>query len=103
MILRPCDGAPSAPDERAPARSNDPLRFDHHRCRGVGRAQFVGGDEDERRRHCLAVKCGEQATAYIREHGTTVSIAAAAVLAVGFGICTVWRRRGRRHPKADRI
>jgi membrane protein YqaA with SNARE-associated domain len=51
----------------------------------------------------LAVKYGERATAYMRENGTGVSIAAAALLAAGFGIFMLWRRRGRRQPKADRI
>jgi membrane protein YqaA with SNARE-associated domain len=41
----------------------------------------------------LAVRYGERATAYMRENGTTVSIAAAALLAVGFGIFMLWRRR----------
>jgi membrane protein DedA with SNARE-associated domain len=47
----------------------------------------------------LAVKYGERATAYMRENGTSVSIAVAAVLAVGFGIFMLWRRRGQRRPK----
>jgi membrane protein YqaA with SNARE-associated domain len=51
----------------------------------------------------LAVKYGEQATAYMRENGTVVSIGAAAVLAAGFGIFMLWRRRGQRRPKADRM
>jgi membrane protein YqaA with SNARE-associated domain len=51
----------------------------------------------------LAVKYGERATAYMRENGTSVSIAAAVLLAVGFGIFMLWRRRGRRPPNADRM
>lgn len=41
----------------------------------------------------LSVKYGERATAYMRENGTTVSVGAVVVLAVGFGIFTLWRRR----------
>ena len=51
----------------------------------------------------LAVRYGERATAYMRENGTTVSVAAVAVLAVGFLIFMLWRRRGQRRPKADRM
>lgn len=51
----------------------------------------------------LAVRYGERATTYMRENGTSVSIAAAVVLAVGFGIFVLWRRRGRRPVKADRM
>jgi membrane protein YqaA with SNARE-associated domain len=41
----------------------------------------------------LAVKYGEQATAYMRERGAVVSLAAVAVLAVGFGAFLLWRKR----------
>jgi membrane protein YqaA with SNARE-associated domain len=41
----------------------------------------------------LAVKYGDQATAYMREHGTVVSIAVAALLAVGFGAFLLWNSR----------
>jgi membrane protein YqaA with SNARE-associated domain len=51
----------------------------------------------------LSVKYGERATAYMRENGTVVSIAAAAVLAAGFGIFMLWRRRGQGRPNADRM
>jgi membrane protein YqaA with SNARE-associated domain len=47
----------------------------------------------------LAVKYGEQATAYMRENGTAVSIAIVALLVVGFGAFLLWRRRRR---KADK-
>jgi len=46
----------------------------------------------------LAVKFGERATAYMREQGTVVSIAAVALLAVGFAAFLLWRRRN-----ADRM
>jgi membrane protein YqaA with SNARE-associated domain len=46
----------------------------------------------------LAVKYGDRATAYMREHGTVVSMAAVALLAVGFIAFLLWRR-----PKADRM
>ena len=49
----------------------------------------------------LAVKYGGQATEYMREHGTVVSIAAVAVLAAGFGAFLLWSRR--RRPQADRM
>jgi membrane protein YqaA with SNARE-associated domain len=51
----------------------------------------------------LSVKYGERATAYMRENGTLVSIAAAAILAAGFGIFMLWRRRGPGRPNADRM
>jgi membrane protein YqaA with SNARE-associated domain len=51
----------------------------------------------------LSVKYGERATTYMRENGTSVSIAAAAILAAGFGIFMLWRRRGHGGQKADRI
>ena len=51
----------------------------------------------------LAVRYGERATAYMRENGTSVSIAAALALAAGFTIFILWRRRGRRRSKADRM
>jgi MYXO-CTERM domain-containing protein len=47
----------------------------------------------------LAVKYGEQATTYMRENGTAVSIAIVALLVVGFGAFLLWRRR---RPKADK-
>jgi len=46
----------------------------------------------------LAVKFGERATAHMREQGTVVSIAAVALLAVGFAAFLLWRRRN-----ADRM
>jgi len=46
----------------------------------------------------LAVKYGDRATAYMREQGTAVSIAAVALLAVGFAAFLLWRRRN-----ADRM
>lgn len=46
----------------------------------------------------LAVMYGDRATAYMREHGTVVSMAAVALLAVGFAALLLWRR-----PKADRM
>ena len=46
----------------------------------------------------LAVKYGDRATAYMREHGAVVSMAAVALLAVGFGAFLLWRRRN-----ADRM
>jgi membrane protein YqaA with SNARE-associated domain len=49
----------------------------------------------------LAVKYGSQATEYMREHGTVVSIVAVAVLAAGFGAFWLWSRR--RRPQADRM
>lgn len=49
----------------------------------------------------LAVNYGNQATDYMREHGTSVSIAAVAVLAAGFGAFLLWGRR--RRPQADRM
>jgi membrane protein YqaA with SNARE-associated domain len=49
----------------------------------------------------LAMKYGEQATEYMREHGTVVSIAVVALLAAGFGAFLLWSRR--RHPNADRM
>lgn len=51
----------------------------------------------------LSVKYGERATAYLRENGTSVSIAAAAVLVAGFVIFMLWGRRGQGRPKADRM
>jgi len=51
----------------------------------------------------LSVKYGEQASAYMRENGATVSIVAVAVLAAGFGIFMLWRRLNNGEPKADRI
>jgi hypothetical protein len=47
------------------------------------------------------VKYGSQATEYMREHGTVVSIVAVAVLAAGFGAFWLWSRR--RRPQADRM
>jgi membrane protein YqaA with SNARE-associated domain len=45
----------------------------------------------------LAVRYGEAALTYVREHGATVSLGAVTVLAVSFGVSLVWRRRrGRR-------
>jgi membrane protein YqaA with SNARE-associated domain len=44
----------------------------------------------------LSVKYGERATTYMRENGTTLSIVAVVVLAVGFGIFTLWRKRTER-------
>jgi len=41
----------------------------------------------------LAVKYGVQASEYMRVHGATVSIAAVAVLAAGFGAFLWWSRR----------
>jgi membrane protein YqaA with SNARE-associated domain len=49
----------------------------------------------------LAVKYGSQASEYMRENGTVVSIAAVAVLAAGFGAFLLWSRR--RRPQADRM
>jgi membrane protein YqaA with SNARE-associated domain len=46
----------------------------------------------------LAVKYGDRATAYMREHGAVVSMAAVALLAVGFAAFLLWRRRN-----ADRM
>ena len=46
----------------------------------------------------LAVKYGDRAMAYVRERGTAVSIAAVALLAVGFAAFLLWRRRN-----ADRM
>jgi len=46
----------------------------------------------------LAVKYGDRASMYMREHGTVVSMAAVALLAVGFGAFLLWRRRN-----ADRM
>ena len=46
----------------------------------------------------LAVKFGERATAYLRERGTVVSIAAVVLVAVGFAAFLLWRRRN-----ADRM
>jgi membrane protein YqaA with SNARE-associated domain len=43
----------------------------------------------------LAVSYGERATAYMRERGTEVSIAAVATLAVGFAAYLWWSRRRR--------
>jgi len=43
----------------------------------------------------LAVKYGSQASEYMRENGTVVSIAAAAVLAAGFGAFMLWSKRRR--------
>ena len=43
----------------------------------------------------LAVKYGSQASEYMRENGTVVSIAAAAVLAAGFGAFLLWSKRRR--------
>jgi membrane protein YqaA with SNARE-associated domain len=41
----------------------------------------------------LAMKYGDQATEYMREHGTVVSIAVVALLAAGFGAFLLWNRR----------
>jgi membrane protein YqaA with SNARE-associated domain len=41
----------------------------------------------------LAMKYGDQATEYMREHGTVVSIAVVAVLAAGFAAFLLWSRR----------
>jgi membrane protein YqaA with SNARE-associated domain len=49
----------------------------------------------------LAVKYGDRATVYMREHGAAVSLAAVAVLAAGFGAFLLWSRR--RAPNTDRI
>jgi membrane protein YqaA with SNARE-associated domain len=46
----------------------------------------------------LAVRYGDRAMAYVRERGTAVSIAAVALLAVGFAAFLLWRRRN-----ADRM
>ncbi len=43
----------------------------------------------------LAVKYGSQASEYMRENGTVVSIAAVAVLAAGFGAFVLWGKRKR--------
>ncbi len=43
----------------------------------------------------LAVKYGSQASEYMRENGTVVSIAAVAVLAAGFGAFVLWGKRRR--------
>jgi membrane protein YqaA with SNARE-associated domain len=51
----------------------------------------------------LTVKYGERATAYMRENGTFVSLAAVAALAAGFLIFMLWRRLIRGRPNADRI
>jgi membrane protein YqaA with SNARE-associated domain len=40
----------------------------------------------------LAVAYGERAMAYVREHGSSVSLAAAGVLALGFAAYLLWRR-----------
>jgi membrane protein YqaA with SNARE-associated domain len=40
----------------------------------------------------LAVTYGERAMAYAREHGTSVSLAAAGVVALGFAAYLLWRR-----------
>jgi membrane protein YqaA with SNARE-associated domain len=49
----------------------------------------------------LAVKYGERASAYMRERGTVVSIAAVAIVAVGFVAFLLWSRR--RGPDADKL
>ena len=49
----------------------------------------------------LAVKYGSQASEYMRENGTVVSMAAVAVLAAGFGAFLLWGKR--RRPQADRM
>ena len=49
----------------------------------------------------LSVKYGERASVYLRENGTSVSLAAAVVLAAGF--CTFLLLRRRRRPKADKM
>jgi uncharacterized membrane protein YdjX (TVP38/TMEM64 family) len=49
----------------------------------------------------LAVKYGEQATAYMRENGPVVSIGAVVLLVVGFGAFLLWSRR--RRPNAARM
>jgi membrane protein YqaA with SNARE-associated domain len=41
----------------------------------------------------LAMKYGDQATEYMREHGTVVSIAVVALLAAGFAAFLLWSRR----------
>ena len=47
----------------------------------------------------LAVRYGERAMAYMREHGTAVSLAAVGVLAVGFAAYLLWTRtRAGRRP-----
>ena len=43
----------------------------------------------------LAVKYGSQASEYMRENGTVVSMAAVAVLAAGFGAFLLWGKRKR--------
>jgi hypothetical protein len=40
----------------------------------------------------LAVKYGERATAYMREHGSVVSLVAVAVLAAGFFAYLLWTK-----------
>jgi len=47
----------------------------------------------------LAVRYGDTALAYMREHGTTASLVVVAVLAVGFGISLL---AGKGRPKLDR-
>jgi uncharacterized membrane protein YdjX (TVP38/TMEM64 family) len=42
----------------------------------------------------LAVKYGEAATAYMKENGALVSLAAIALLAAGFGAYLWWSKRG---------
>jgi membrane protein YqaA with SNARE-associated domain len=41
----------------------------------------------------LAVKYGERTMSYVREHGTRVSLEVVAVLAVGFALYLLWRKR----------
>jgi membrane protein YqaA with SNARE-associated domain len=41
----------------------------------------------------LAVQYGDRAMAYMRENGTAVSIAVVALLAAGFSVFLLWRRR----------
>jgi membrane protein YqaA with SNARE-associated domain len=41
----------------------------------------------------LAVQYGDRAVAYMREHGTVVSLAGVGVLVAGFGAYLLWTRR----------
>jgi membrane protein YqaA with SNARE-associated domain len=41
----------------------------------------------------LAVKYGERAMTYMRDHGAMVSLEAVGVLAIGFGVYQLWTRR----------
>jgi membrane protein YqaA with SNARE-associated domain len=49
----------------------------------------------------LSVKFGERAMVYMRENGTSASLAAVIVLIAGFCIFLLWQRRAR--PKADKM